>query len=87
MAAVFVAITPAESSTKRQTWLGVVMKTILASSPTASSTFTLSFSCGITKSGFSPLINRVISAQISMGSKLSVSPLDCIEAFESDFIP
>lgn len=29
----------------------------------------------------------VISAQVWMGSKLSVSPLDCIEAFESDWIP
>lgn len=33
------------------------------------------------------LMAFVISAHFSIGSKLSVSPIDCIEAFESDFIP
>lgn len=33
------------------------------------------------------LIASDILAQTSIGSKLSVSPLDCIEAFESDSIP
>lgn len=35
---------------------GVVMNTMLVSSPTTSSTFSLSFSCGMTKTGLNSLL-------------------------------
>jgi hypothetical protein len=55
------------------TWPGVVINTILASSPTTSSTFSLSFSCGITKIGLGPLLTNTISCQCFPHERLLTS--------------
>ena len=58
-AAVLVAITPAESLMRAASCPGVVINTMLALSLTSSSTFSLSFSCGMTKTGLNPLLYSI----------------------------